>query len=134
LSKPGLDRNKSAFELCSANTTTEEPTLRKTSTVGNFTGSHDGISSHGSSSILSSAFHLVTGNNSSSLAAQKIPEEEDGGLKMMSCGSSFTPSALTSTGGLHAADNLVHSHSAHLPSNNLADIGSLTEKNKVTLL
>jgi hypothetical protein len=134
LTKPGLDRNKSAFELCSKNTVNEEPTsaLRKTSSVANYNiEDHSSIPRQGSSSFLSSAFHFVTGNNSS-LAIQKIPEEEDGGLKMMVTGSSFSPSALTSSGSLHV-DPIVHNNPTHLSGNNLADIDALTEKNKVSI-
>jgi len=127
LGKPGLDRNKSAFELCSANAHTEDPaTLRKTSSVANYKNieGSDSISRTGSSSLLSSAFHFVTGNNNaSSTAIQKIPEEDEGGLRMM-VGSNF------SAGGLHDDHSLMHSTSAHLPSSGLADISTLTEKNK----
>lgn len=133
LGKPGLDRNKSAFELCSAaNAHTEDPaTLRKTSSVANYNNieGNDSISRTGSSSLLSSAFHFVTGNNASSNAIQKIPEEDEGGLRMMVTGSSFSPSALTSAGGLHD-DHLIHSTGSHLAPGGLADISSLTEKNK----
>lgn len=130
MSKPGLDRNKSAFELYSA--ANEEPTgLRKSSSISqynNLSGSREEISRIGSSSILSSAFHYVTGNNNPSLASQRIPEDEEGGLKMMR----FAPSALTSTSGLHANEtHQIHGHNTNLPSAGLADIGSLTEQNKV---
>ena len=48
---------------------------------------------------------------------------------MFTSSSSLSPSALTSSSSLHA-DPIVHSKSTHLTGNNLADISSLTEKNK----
>lgn len=130
MTKTGLDRNKSAFDLCS--TKIEEPaSLRKSSSVSQYndlSGSREGISSHGSSSLLSSAFHYVTGSNNSSLGVPRIQEDDEGGLKMMS----FAPSAFTTTSGLHATEtHPVHSHNTNVPSAGLADIGSLTEQNKV---
>jgi hypothetical protein len=130
--KTGLDRNKSAFELCSQNAANEQPasTLRKTSSVANYGTIEEpgSLSRQGSSSFLSSAFHFVTGSgNNSSLAVQKIPEDDEG-LTMMVTGSNFSPSVLSSSGN-HLDNPIVHNN-PHLASNNLADISSLTEKNK----
>lgn len=133
LNKPGLDRNKSAFELSSKATDNEESAnaLRKASSVSNYNlETHDHLPRQNSSSLLSSAFHFVTGNsNASPLAVQKISEDDEGGLKMMvSSGSSFSSGALTSSRVLHA-DPIVHNN----PSTHLADVGSLTERNEVRL-
>lgn len=135
VTKTGLDRNKSAFELCSSVANEEPAGLRKTSSVANYNNieEHSSIPRQGSSSFLSSAFYFVTGaGNNSSLAVQKIPEDDEGGLKMMVTESSFSPSSLTSSSSLHA-DPIVHNSPTHLAGNNLADISALTEQNKVSI-
>lgn len=91
--KPGFDRNKSAFELCSADSEGSAP-LRKVSTAANF-NNVDGAHHGHNDSLLSTALHFVTGNSASH--AVQPHQSEDQGLTMnVRSGSAFGPSALSS--------------------------------------
>ncbi|KAI6240025.1 hypothetical protein M3Y99_00486200 [Aphelenchoides fujianensis] len=94
--KPGFDRNKSAFELCSADSEGSAP-LRKVSTAANF-NNVDGAHHGHNDSLLSTALHYVTGNSGSH--AVQSHQNEDQGLTMnVRSGSAFGPSALSSASG-----------------------------------
>ncbi|KAI6188570.1 hypothetical protein M3Y98_00368800 [Aphelenchoides besseyi] len=94
--KASIDRNKSAFELCTTESNTQPP-IRKVSSVANYNDVDSTVQAHNNSgSLISSALHYVTGNNSHSTA------NEDQGLTMnVRSNSGFSPSALpSSTAGL----------------------------------
>ncbi|CAD5215284.1 unnamed protein product [Bursaphelenchus okinawaensis] len=91
--KTGLDRNKSAFELCSSSQA-DEPPLRKSSSVANYQLDPCIRKEHGGGllSSFSSALHLSS-SQSPQQSLAKPAEDQQGGLTMSVKSSPFSGDA-----------------------------------------
>ena len=127
----GLDRNKSAVELCNVQNTdhrstaaSSEPPLRKISSVADCNShsvsrktsgvadwnSHEHCGGSGSS-LLSSAIGYVTGGGSHS-PQPTIPEDQGLTMSVRTAAPAFGASnSLASSSGVHLADISAHTHS-----------------------